>query len=69
MKKIALLIALGGVFAMTSCKKDWTCACTVSGASIDATILNAKKSDATDACDAFQTTYQIVDTGASCTLN
>ena len=69
MKKVALLIALGGVFAMSSCKKDWNCDCSVSGIDLTAEILNAKKADAEEVCDAAQTTYQIADSGASCTLS
>lgn len=47
MKKLLKLtvIATFGVVALTSCKKDWTCDCTASGA--DATEVNAVLNDPT----------------------
>ena len=69
MKKIALLgfMALG--LAFTSCKKDYTCSCTVSTGNVAVVLENVSKGDAETACDASQTTYQIVDPNASCTLD
>lgn len=68
MKKVFLLALVGGAFAMTSCKKDYTCDCTVSGVNIPLEFKDAKKKDATDACDQAESTYKIADSGASCTL-
>lgn len=66
------LLILGGIFAMftfTSCKKDYTCDCTVFGDPISVPVQNAKKKDAESACDAAETTYKNGDPSASCTLN
>lgn len=56
MKKVATICAIAlGVFSMTSCKKDWTCTCTLNGtAGVPITIANATKSDAEDACSSLE---------------
>lgn len=61
-----MIAIVGGAFALTSCKKDYTCSCTASGVTVDYTIQDAKKKDAQDACDASSTTYSII--GGSCEL-
>jgi hypothetical protein len=69
MKK-ALLVAVVAGFAMTSCKKDYTCACTnvpVLG-TINIEIPKAKKKDAQATCDQAETTYKVGDPNASCEL-
>lgn len=50
MKKV-LAIAVLGVFGLASCKKDYTCTCTVDGESIKYELKDVKKKDAKDACD------------------
>ncbi len=54
MKKL-LLVAVVGIFVLTSCAKDYTCTCTYSGVfagtpAVSST-LHAKKSDAKTACE------------------
>jgi hypothetical protein len=55
MKKVSFI--LGALFlltvAMTSCKKDYTCVCTVGGISVNYTIANTTKSDAKTKCDTY----------------
>jgi hypothetical protein len=57
MKKLSLIFA--GLFmvamTLTSCKKDWTCKCTVGGMSANYTIENATKADAKTACNVYVT--------------
>jgi hypothetical protein len=40
--------------SMSSCKKDWTCTCTLLGATSAIPINDATKSDAEDACSALE---------------
>jgi len=58
MKKV-ILVAAKGVLALVSCKKDYTCSCTVSSSGsifgeftvvVDTVYQDSKKSDAEDAC-------------------
>ena len=70
MKKV-LLVAVAGLFVLASCKKDYTCECTFSGAgagmaAITIPIKDAKKKDATATCDAATTTYSSV--GGKCVI-
>lgn len=76
MKRLAsiTLVAIFATFALTSCKKDYTCTCTTTDSSgyfqpITSTvhINNAKKKDATSACNAGTVTVGTLST--SCTLN
>ena len=54
---------------MTSCKKDYTCTCKVSGVAVPAVeIKDAKKKDAQNSCDALQTQVRLVDASGSCSL-
>jgi hypothetical protein len=70
MKKYLLILAAVGMIAgLSSCKKDYTCTCTVSGTTLPVLIENASKSDADDVCDAAQTTYQVSDPSATCSLS
>jgi hypothetical protein len=58
MKKLMMIAAVGGVFALTSCKKDWTCECTTTGngSSVSAsTTVTATKKDAEAACNSSVT--------------
>jgi hypothetical protein len=65
MKKVYMMLAVCAI-ALASCKKDYTCACTVSGVTTDNPINDAKKADAEDACDALNVIAAIG--GGSCEL-
>ncbi len=55
MKKIASVCVIAlVVLSMSSCKKDWTCTCTLLGTSSSIPINDATKSDAEDACSALE---------------
>lgn len=57
-------------FAFASCKKDYTCTCTVDGNKLTPVqYSDAKKADAQDACDVLNNTYQAVNSANSCTLD
>lgn len=67
MKKLVFAIAALGLFSMTSCKKEYTCACTIAGVTTDAKSgEKLKKSDAETWCNQLNTGAKI--TGGSCTL-
>ena len=52
MKKLLLIGMIFGALALTSCKKDYTCVCTIDGEDWPAEIYkNTKKKDAKDKCD------------------
>ena len=58
MKKIILVGAVA-LLGLASCKKDYTCECTMDLYGVkttSSTTLNATKSDATEACEAGNTT-------------
>lgn len=56
MKKIAPIAAIALVAVMfTSCKKEYTCECSVNGAVVSTTTFKAKKSDAESSCNATAT--------------
>ncbi len=67
MKK-SLLSAFGVALLLlaTSCKKDYTCTCTVLGVSNDTPLNDYTKSDAKEACDKSSSSAAIL--GGSCTL-
>jgi hypothetical protein len=66
MKKV-ILVAAVGMMALASCKKDYTCDCTLDGSDDLSVALNGyKKGDAQDACDAAETTWSIFN--AKCEL-
>lgn len=67
MKKIApiVAIALGAMF--TSCKKDYTCTCTMDNVNYPITLKDVKKKDAKDACNAAGSIYILG--GGSCSLD
>ena len=70
MKKVFALLALGGLFVVSSCKGDYNCDCTYGGFTItSAQYYDVAKSDAQSSCDAVQSNLQIGDPSASCTLN
>ena len=65
MKKVYMMLAVCAI-ALASCKKDYTCSCTVNGVTTDNPIKDAKKADAEDACDALSVIAAIG--GGSCDL-
>jgi len=70
MKKILLfagVLFIAGSFM--SCKKDYTCECTVNGIALPAAeIKDASSKDAKDACNALETAAKMGDPAASCKL-
>ncbi|MGN6568204.1 MAG: hypothetical protein ACTHJ0_09640 [Flavipsychrobacter sp.] len=82
MKKLIpiAVIATFGILSFASCKKssndtgNYTCTCTFHNpftgvdTSQSFTYSNAKKSDATNGCNANQTNLRQVDSAATCTL-
>ena len=69
MKKIVTVaaVALFGAILLPSCKKDYTCTCTIQGQTTTSPINDAKKSDAKAACDQLNTAAAMV--GGSCSLD
>ena len=69
MKKLLILfVSAMFVFGMSSCKKDYTCTCTILQQESVSQIDNVKKGDAEDACDGLQTAARAIDPEASCSL-
>ena len=50
MKKV-LFAAFASMLLFASCKKDYTCACTINGIDAGTTTINDTKSKATDECE------------------
>lgn len=67
MKKV-LFVAAFAVFGLVSCKKDYTCTCTVDEQTLTIPISKAKKKDAESTCSNAETTYKNADANASCSL-
>ena len=65
MKKVYMMLAVCAI-ALASCKKDYTCSCTVLGQTADTVIPDAKKADAEEACDASSAAAALL--GGSCEL-
>ena len=65
MKKLLLVVGVAGLFALSSCSKDYTCECS-NGQELE--IEGAKKSDADSSCSAFQATQNIGGSGVSCKI-
>jgi hypothetical protein len=65
MKKLFLVFAVAGILGLTSCSKDYTCECD-NGSSV--TFEDAKKSDAKDACSAYETAQNLAGGSVSCDL-
>ena len=65
MKKFIAIAALG-VLTLASCKKDYTCSCTINGVTTDSMYKDIKKKDAETACDAATATFAAA--GGTCTL-
>lgn len=66
MKKLMMIAIVGGAFALTSCKKDYTCSCTISGQAVNYEWKDIKKADAEEACDALSVGAAFG--GGSCSL-
>jgi hypothetical protein len=73
MKKILLVAAVAGL-SMVSCKKDYTCTCTVTAAGVvsgtTSTTIKDTKSKAEDACKALSTSVSLggVTSSTSCEI-
>jgi len=65
MKKVYMMLAVCAI-ALASCKKDYTCSCTVLGQTTDTPIEDSKKADAEEACDVLNAAATIG--GGSCEL-
>lgn len=62
MKKFAPIAAIAlFAIAFTSCKKDYTCECTVLGTTVPTEFKDVKKKDAQDDCDKLDASAKIVD--------
>lgn len=72
MKKSIFVLAGVAMLALASCKKDYTCDCSITTGgetnTIKADIKGAKKKDAQEFCDAAQATYSQGGSTATCTL-
>ncbi len=66
MKKMSLLFGGIALIALASCKKDYTCSCVEDGITSNYPINNAKKKDAEEVCNTWNTAF-VLD-GGSCTL-
>lgn len=67
MKKLFVAaFVIGAVTVVTSCKKDYTCECTVLGFTGDTTLVDYSKKDAKAYCDGQNTAAAIF--GGSCSL-
>jgi hypothetical protein len=67
MKKVMLAVATIAFLGLTSCKKDYTCACTTTDSSsstsvTQSTTVNGTKKDAKAACEKTQTVATITTT-------
>jgi len=65
MKKVYMMLAVCAI-ALASCKKDYTCSCTILGQTAETVIPDAKKADAEEACDASSAGAALL--GGSCEL-
>lgn len=73
MKKITLAIAVLGILSLASCKKDYTCECTISGSGLSATVsqnINETKKKAKEKCEAenYSETIDGETTTATCKI-
>ncbi len=66
MKKL-LVIAVIAVVGLASCKKDYTCSCTILGQTTVSEFKDVTQSDAEEACDEADAAAQLL--GGSCTLD
>jgi len=69
MKKLLMIALVGGAFAMTSCTKEHTCACTATASASNLSYTaEMKKKDAETWCDSWQTAGTAIP-GWKCTLD
>jgi hypothetical protein len=69
MKKFLFVIVSAALLmSFQSCKKDYTCKCTLTAGNVDIAYTKVKKSDAQESCDAAETTYKTADATANCDL-
>lgn len=70
MKKVLIGsgFALMALVVLSSCKKDYTCACTYDSTTVNMEYTDVKKKDAEDACSTQETLFKIVDPAASCSI-
>ncbi|NQY68764.1 MAG: hypothetical protein HRT72_13710 [Flavobacteriales bacterium] len=66
MKKAVIIAGALLVFGMTSCKKEYSCDCTIAGETIENDLGEIEKEDAEAACDVLKAVATL--TGGSCTL-
>lgn len=66
MKKLVLAVAALGLISLTSCKKEYTCSCSLLGTTTETKTAKVTKKDAKSACDALSTQAKTV--GGSCAL-
>lgn len=67
MKKVIFAVAALGLIAFSSCKKKYTCTCTVAGVSADTTsAIKMKKSEAETWCNTYNALAAF--SGGSCKL-
>lgn len=67
MKKVFILAA-AVLLVLASCKKDYTCVCTINGSSASTTYEDVKKKDAEASCESLETTAKFLDPNASCSI-
>jgi hypothetical protein len=67
MKKV-LFIAAVGVFAFSSCKKDYTCVCKDGSQTFATYTVHETKKKSKDACEAYNSTWASYSSSASCTI-
>jgi len=68
MKKLLILAGAVAMLSVTACKKDYTCACTVSSGNVSYEYEKVKKQEAEDACKDTEDGFKILDANASCSL-
>jgi len=61
---VVIVVAL----SFQSCRKNYTCKCTLTSGTVDAEYLKVKKATAEASCDQLETTYKVSDPSASCDL-
>jgi len=67
MKKSILFSAAFGLLALSSCRKDYTCDCTLDGYTQYLPIPDSKEKDVESMCDVWKAEYAL--DGGSCVLN
>jgi hypothetical protein len=65
-EKIAPIVALAAIASFASCKKDYTCTCTIGTTTKPYKYTKVKKADAQKSCDALNASASAV--GGKCSL-